>query len=137
MNPRAVYHENGDLYLLTPFRRRYVEALKHAIPSECREYDPEARCWIVWGGCQSLALQLFERSFPEGHIERPSTASPTTSALTSPWRMLYVNEDAPRVVVDAAFKALAKANHPDRGGDVVAMQALNAAYAELTSGGAR
>jgi DnaJ-class molecular chaperone len=39
---------------------------------------------------------------------------------------------APPEVIRAAYKAMATKNHPDKGGDMVAMQQINRAYAQLT-----
>jgi hypothetical protein len=52
----------------------------------------------------------------------------STPAIDPDCKALFVLPNAPRCVVDAAYKALSKELHPDRGGDVVAMQALNSAY---------
>jgi DnaJ-class molecular chaperone len=41
---------------------------------------------------------------------------------------LYVAPDAPETVIKAVYRALAKATHPDTGGDHASMKALNAAY---------
>ena len=46
-----------------------------------------------------------------------------------PWfAVLQVNPNASKVVVDAAYKALAKVRHPDTGGTEEAMKELNQAY---------
>lgn len=50
------------------------------------------------------------------------------------YRKLFVQSDAPQVVVDASYKALARFYHPDlnRGKDTTAdMQAVNAAYDQI------
>ena len=42
--------------------------------------------------------------------------------------ILNVRHDADHAVVKAAYHALAKRHHPDQGGDMIAMQRVNAAY---------
>lgn len=45
-----------------------------------------------------------------------------------PLSILWVLDGAPREVVDAAYKTLARLHHPDMGGDLRKMQEINAAY---------
>jgi curved DNA-binding protein CbpA len=47
--------------------------------------------------------------------------------------VLYVSSQAPPEVIDAAFRALAKQYHPDRGGSTAQMQRLNLAREQLLS----
>lgn len=58
-----------------------------------------------------------------------------SSGTRSDYAMLFVTDDAPPEVIKAAYKALAIKYHPDRGGDTVAMQAVNAAYDRLKKAG--
>jgi len=48
-----------------------------------------------------------------------------------PYALLGIRPSAPDEVVDAAFKALAKKFHPDRGGDTKMMAQLAAAYQNI------
>ena len=48
-----------------------------------------------------------------------------------PYDVLGVRPGAPREVIDASYRALAKSRHPDTGGTVEAMNELNAAYEAL------
>lgn len=52
----------------------------------------------------------------------------------TPHAVLYVTEDAPAAVVQAAYRALARIHHPDVGGDAEAMKTINAAYERIMSG---
>ncbi len=47
---------------------------------------------------------------------------------------LHLLPDAPVELIKAAYRCLAKLNHPDRGGDEKAMQRINEAYAVLERG---
>ncbi len=49
------------------------------------------------------------------------------------WAELWLRPGAPREVIDAAFRALARLHHPDSGGSEEAMQRLNAAYRTITT----
>lgn len=59
----------------------------------------------------------------------PQQANP--HAENDPYTRLHVTRDAPKEVVDATYRALARKAHPDAGGSTQAMQALNAAYDEI------
>lgn len=50
-----------------------------------------------------------------------------------PHRVLYVAPDAPEIVIRAAFQALAREAHPDRGGSEEVMRELNSAYEAMLS----
>lgn len=47
---------------------------------------------------------------------------------------LFVTADAPQEVVTAAYRALAKMHHPDKGGDEEEFKAIDKAYKEITNG---
>jgi curved DNA-binding protein CbpA len=52
-------------------------------------------------------------------------------ALPKAYVTLGVLPSAPRTVIEAAYRALAKGAHPDVGGSEARMQALNAAMATI------
>lgn len=52
---------------------------------------------------------------------------PPPATVRDPFEVLGVRPDAPREVIEASYKALAKSAHPDAGGSVEAMAELNAA----------
>lgn len=54
------------------------------------------------------------------------------TAPTSPYRLLGLEPGAARSAIDAAYRALMKRHHPDRGGDPEIAADINRAYAELT-----
>lgn len=54
-----------------------------------------------------------------------------TPAPGSPYAILGIRQDAPVLVVKAAFKALAKTTHPDVGGDVNEWKKIKDAYEDI------
>ena len=48
------------------------------------------------------------------------------------WSELWLKPGAPREVIDAVYRVLARRYHPESGGDPEAMQRLNAAYKQIT-----
>ncbi len=55
-----------------------------------------------------------------------------TNIKDSPYAVLHLQETAPRELVDAAFKTLAKLTHPDCGGDPEMFLRVKAAYDLIT-----
>jgi len=54
-----------------------------------------------------------------------------TDRRAEAFEVLHLRESAPPELIDAARRCLAKLNHPDVGGDLRQMQAVNAAYDTL------
>lgn len=63
-------------------------------------------------------------------IEAPKGAPPKED----PWAVLQIAPNAPRSVVDAAYRALAATTHPDKGGSASAFQRIQAAYTAIKDG---
>ena len=63
-------------------------------------------------------------------IPPPTFRIPEKKA-TSPYQTLGLADDAPKFVVEAAYRAMAKKHHPDSGGDVDSMKDVNAAFEEI------
>lgn len=128
-----------------PFDLDVVEDLKAAIPARERRWRPETKTWFVTRPYVEFVANLLLRRFgdleevlaftePESPHERrgrfrpdPSPIRPTDAA----YRELYLQSNAPAAVIEAAYRALAKLNHPDRGGDDERMRAINLAYEAL------
>ena len=52
--------------------------------------------------------------------------------IRDPYEVLGVRPDCDRVLIESAYKTLAKVRHPDHGGSVEAMAERNEAYQQLT-----
>lgn len=63
------------------------------------------------------------------YYSRDAITSLELAGTTPAHRLLGLSQDAPREVVDAAYRALARKLHPDSGGSDAAMAELTAAYA--------
>ncbi len=133
----ASYHDSHHLEIATPYNASFVNALKLVIPSEYRRWQPETKTWIIRARYHEKALRLLRLFFPSATVgEKPSARAAYGQGhecrCDADHRALYVCQNAPPEVVRAAYWALAKAHHPDAGGDHQRMQAINAAYARLT-----
>jgi hypothetical protein len=119
-----------------PYNVAFIEDLKNEIPKHGRRYDPELRVWTVMAPWDDLAIEMFTECWPDAQVvyrgvlgfrrEQKTTASSTTK--TDPdMAVLFVTPDAPSCVIEAAYRALSRTYHPDRGGSNEQMQRLNAA----------
>lgn len=126
--------------LKSPYDPALVEALKMAIPWAYREWDAAAKVWRIDAAWEDVLLHVLECTHITVVDKRPRLPlpAPAPPALSEACTRLYVTPDAPVPVAEAAYKALARLYHPDVGGDVQLMQALNDAiqtfksYAEVS-----
>lgn len=123
-----------------PFRaapdvsRRLIAEWKDQIPYKFRSFDPSTKVWRFWDKYESAAISLLLRHFPDAEV--PFRYQPTSRRTTPPngdaFATLHLLPTAPRAVVDAAYRALAKQLHPDRGGTDAAMRRLTEAHDALS-----
>lgn len=99
-----------------------IAELKRTIPGRHRRWDSGRKAWLIDVWSWPLAERVFQEFGMLEGVFTPDVA----------WRTLYLLPDAPALVVDAAFKALAKVHHPDHeGGDEKRMRDINLAYEKL------
>lgn len=138
----------GGTYFFTPWHPEFIDWLKANVPREERDYDPDDKSWYVSpifaervkGKAQSFWPGIKEhRPFDSGRYEREQQRQqyqpPPGPQASSDHAALFVTASAPKVVIVAAYKALARLYHPDSGGDTAAMQRVNAAYESLKKAG--
>ncbi len=75
-------------------------------------------------GIGQTVAEAYRQQYPALPAPGQTTAAP---AASDPYAVLYVRPDAPLGVAEAAYKVLARAAHPDAGGDATQMARLNAA----------
>lgn len=132
-NASAVYHGN-HVAISFPFDRTLVDRFKNDVPAHARTYVPETKTWLFESAYAARAIHLLTERFPDAHIENaPGPRLATDSDHESEYLTLFVIPAAPPEVVKAAYRALSKLYHPDKGGDVTAMQRINDAYERLES----
>ncbi len=130
--PRLLVRWGGAGFdeLKADFRRRFLRH-RDAI------YLPEQRAWSIprahMRGLEAwLALWVDQEAVAwERPARRPAPAQ--ALALAPAYRTLYLTEDAPIELVEAARRVLSKRYHPDAGGDTATMQRINAAADLLLS----
>ena len=128
--PRIV-RRDGAVTLTFPFDAWLVDALKGEVPGHARTYAPDTRAWTIAPAYAGIAIRLMYQAFTDVEVIDAAAGpgfdrggDPREAALV----VLHLRPSAPPELVDAAYRTLARLNHPDRGGDHDAMLALNQAY---------
>jgi len=104
--------------------------LKASIPSRERKWDGDTKSWLLRADVAEIACALL-RDFGLGYdFDEPITAGHRMLPEQA-YGVLHLLPTAPRCVISAAYKALARQHHPDTGGDTEQMQRINAAATAL------
>jgi DnaJ domain len=118
-----------------------ITSLKSRIPFTHRNYDGQLKVWMVQK-CDAFDewLEYAEREHganvtihgqEEKKSEQRSNRKTGRNEEADPFNTLHLLPSAPVEVIKAAYKALALIHHPDKGGDLRRMQAINIAYEQL------
>ena len=133
--PRIVRRDSAAT-LTFPFDAWLVDALKAEIPGHARTYAPDTRAWTIAPAYAGIAIRLMYQAFTDVEVIDAAAGpgfdrggDPREAALV----VLHLRPSAPPELVDAAYRTLARLNHPDRGGDHDAMLALNQAVEQIRS----
>lgn len=129
---------DGAAIIRFEFSYSVVEELKARIPAYARSYDAGSKAWtVISGPFVDVAIDVLEDCFRASnvYIADDRTRVSRASSSTDPYAALHLLPSAPPELVKAAYKTLARLNHPDTGGDTTAMQQINAAAATLHSRG--
>ena len=146
--------ENGFYKLLKP-PVRVVEWLKYSVDNVYRFYEDG------WHVHEEHLLDIVRLALKSGHVDwsllsvdkqmeiaraktewrmnpgRETTFSsgknPDIRQVADDFATLHLLPSAPDVIIESAFKALAKIHHPDKGGDEEVFKRISAAYTRLRS----
>ncbi len=130
---RAQYLPGGYLKVTFKYRAEVVQAIKDFIPASSREYVPGEKAWLISPGWVHSALDTLRWYFDEVQLidhDQPSSPTPIRTA-NSAYGALYLAPNAPSFIVDIVYRELARKHHPDHGGDLEAMTAVNLAYEQI------
>ena len=109
-----------------------VDELKRRLPLRRRGWDPDRKLWWVTDDqADGLAMLFVVSGVDLVHVspaELGLVDAPAGVNLVDAYRTLHLLPTAPADLVAAAYRILAKAHHPDRGGTTVDMQRINQAY---------
>jgi hypothetical protein len=151
----ATWRGEREVILSFPYDPELIEALKVDIPGWARTYDPQGRTWTITSKAwANAAVLLLKEHYPNAAIAHDELPPPQPPPRADPPRWCFAGQDrhyatlhllptAPRQVVEAAYRALAKLHHPDlaplaeRESATGVMKAVNEAYRALTNEEAR
>jgi len=116
-----------------------IEALKSRIPPHSRSYSADAKAWRIrshyhlakWleeiNWFDDVEVEEYEQARTERQYQRqaPPPQTPPPSPRESALATLHLAPSAPPELIRAAHKALALIHHPDRGGVLELMKAIN------------
>ena len=132
------------IWLVGPYDQAFNERLKGGIPAPHRWWAPERRMWAIASGWYTPLVALIEAHygahsyqlfFSAAQVDRvlaTLTGRPPPPVSPDAWyQTLFLQPGAPPPVIDAVYRQLAKLYHPDVGGDLRTMQAINDAYARI------
>jgi len=109
---------DGRAEVKFPFDRDVVEALKLRVPSAFREWSPAAKVWLVDDPWVPDVADLLRAAFGTVRVEHaPAGPGPEPAPIRRgdpDFAALHLLPSAPPSLVEAAFRALALAAHPDR-----------------------
>jgi hypothetical protein len=123
--------DDERLVLRSRYDPELVDAFKDAIPREYREWDKSAKVWRIdpdWGDVVVHVLTDVGVTVIDKRPTGTSTAA-VPPQLQAACDRLCITPNAPLFVAEVVYKAWARREHPDVGGDTATMQALNEAIA--------
>jgi hypothetical protein len=129
------YTAFGEGRITWPYCPPMLEDLKAAIPYRFRNWDPTGKVWTIDPAYVDVAIAVLLHHFPDASVPRRGRTDTTTNSAPAgndPFALLHLLPSAPREVIDASFRALAKSCHPDRGGTDARMRELIAAHEALS-----
>jgi hypothetical protein len=113
-------------YVVTPYSREFVDALKRRVPSHARKWDKDSREWSVRIAYLDGVAALCRAHFGDVDIDRGDRPEPR---LNDPFATIL--RAAPDAVLKRCFGLVVAAVHPDVGGDHDLMVRVNEAWAQI------
>ena len=126
-----------------------IETLKSFVNPQLRSYDPSTKHWNIaepatyqlrrWTNYCRVNIHaevkwLDAEDYDEEEEESaPPPRQPKRPQKAEAYAALHLLPSAPPELIKAAYRALSRLNHPDHGGDTVAMQKINKAYEVLAA----
>lgn len=144
--------QNNKLTVETPYNQSWVTAIKLCVPGSRREWVQHQGIWLFDTRYYDCVRTITECMFGSGVIDavgqklehqdvawwdkwkayQDGYTPPTPKASKGgPYDVLFVKSDAPMIVIQAAYRALANKYHPDKGGDEAKMQELTNAMDQI------
>ncbi len=124
----AILKQEGDWFLLQTQYNMLLVKLLNSLPRQECSFRAENRCYYINNKHKDSVLTFLDKlgyqtTFLDENIQ--------TNNKDNPYYILGLLDTATKEVCEAAFKALAKANHPDYGGNTETMQTITEAWNKI------
>lgn len=113
--------------LEAPWNKSFQDDMKKSIPTKKRVWDNNDKCWYIVKDQFDKLSHLLDKYYQETIL----LDFPQQEVSNDYWSKLYLIPGAPVEIIQAVYKILCKKYHPDLGGDVEKMQAINIAHKEI------
>ena len=129
-----LFYMDTTIWAKTPYNRGFVSAIKEKIPKDYRYWDKDEKVWVINYSYEYELITLCETYY--GNIAKYGQKRYATKAITAPpaYETLFLTSNAPKEVVMAAYRVLAKLYHPDINKRLDAtekMKKINIAFGEI------
>lgn len=123
--------KEGWLKLFIPYDVDFIEDLKESLPSNCRWWDRNQKCWHVQADFLQTVLELCQEycDATNNQVKPASKAAPQPNIFEEVFKII------PQDYTSRVYAALAQAVHPDHGGSNEIMKQLNLAFQNRARGG--
>lgn len=146
---RVCLHEKPNLLCVATSNAKVKEWLFALKPFTSRYYDEEIRAWVVpldrlhdvvriglyYAGQVDYSLLPLELQMgiaaEKAAWRTRAKLAPVVESTEEPYSVMHLLPTAPKAIVDAAWKALARLHHPDMGGDEEQFKRISAAYEKI------
>jgi hypothetical protein len=129
-------------YLVCPDGPEVAEEIRRVVPAHRLDYDAAQGVWrirgLLWLSLKHALLEELRLGPVREYDSRADymrevhgQTLPDESVARDAYETLFLMPEAPRAVMEAAYRALAKTYHPDRSGDARQMMAINRARATI------
>lgn len=108
-----LFYMDAVIWCKTPYRKDFVSALKDKIPKDYRYWDKEERVWVINYSYENEILALCSTYFDKvTKYGEKRYISPLIQSSPA-YKTLFLLPNAPKEVVLATYRVLAKLYHPD------------------------
>ncbi len=131
-----------------------INDLKQRVPPSMRRFDQTWKVWLIQRAAAPFLREWVSLAQEAFYATVEGDPGPWTQYRKPDWKSAYDDDapprgpravpseaeafaalcllpSAPAPLIKAAYRELAKLNHPDKGGDVVVMQKVNTAFEVL------
>jgi hypothetical protein len=123
---QAVFKEKEGLLILQTDYNMLLTSYLNKLPKSQCEFRGETRCWYINPiHKDGLIIFLKRLNYQVTNLDE------TMPVASDAYSKLGLVSTAIWEVCEAAYRALAKLNHPDNGGNVEVMQNINSAWDEI------